>query len=172
MKRKKMETNVPNIRTNYSVTEKADGERRLLFINSEGYIYLIDTNMSFMFTGIQTSKKNIYNSLIDGELIFKNKFGNIINLFACFDVYFIKNEDRRHLNLVSSGEDMQNNVLSRLEYLERFVQVLRKDISKNYPNVVFDIVMKQFEYGSNIFHSCNKMFQRIKMDFTNTKQMA
>ena len=39
-------SNVPNIRQNFVVTEKADGERHLLFISSKGKIYLINTNMN------------------------------------------------------------------------------------------------------------------------------
>ena len=38
--------NVPNIRKDFVVTDKADGERRLMFIDTKGRIYLIDTNMS------------------------------------------------------------------------------------------------------------------------------
>ena len=30
----------------FVVTDKADGERRLMFIDTKGRIYLIDTNMS------------------------------------------------------------------------------------------------------------------------------
>ena len=62
----KEETKVSNIRNKYTVTEKADGERRLLYVNDKGNVYLIDTNMDFQFTGIKISKKNIFNSLIDG----------------------------------------------------------------------------------------------------------
>ena len=42
--------NVPNIRKDFVVTDKADGERRLMFIDPKGRIYLIDTNMSIIFT--------------------------------------------------------------------------------------------------------------------------
>ena len=59
---------IPNIRTNYTVTEKADGTRKLLFINSKGKIYFITTNMTVQFTGSQTPTKAIYNTIIDGEL--------------------------------------------------------------------------------------------------------
>ena len=48
------ESNVISIRDNYTVTEKADGERKMLFINEEGKIYLIDTNMNVIFTGTKT----------------------------------------------------------------------------------------------------------------------
>ena len=40
---------MPNIRNNYTVTDKADGERMLLFINSKGKIYMIDKNLNIIF---------------------------------------------------------------------------------------------------------------------------
>ena len=42
---------IANIRNNYTVTDKADGLRKLLFINNKGKIYLITTNMNVEFTG-------------------------------------------------------------------------------------------------------------------------
>ena len=39
---------IPNIRKQYTVTEKADGERRLMFISSKGKCYFIDTNMNVL----------------------------------------------------------------------------------------------------------------------------
>ena len=40
------DANIPNIRNGYTVTEKADGERKLLYIDETGKMYLIDTNMN------------------------------------------------------------------------------------------------------------------------------
>ena len=42
---KEEETNIPNIRKNYTVTDKADGARKLLFVAQNGKLYLITTNM-------------------------------------------------------------------------------------------------------------------------------
>lgn len=83
------DSNIINIRDDYTVTEKADGERKLLFINDEGNIYMIDTNMNVIFTGTKTKDKTIFNSLLDGEHIKHDKKGNLINLYAAFDIYFI-----------------------------------------------------------------------------------
>ena len=90
-------SNVPNIRKNFVVTEKADGERHLLFISSTGKIYLINTNMQIIFTGAKTINKDIFNSLLDGELISHDKFGKFINLYAGFDIYYLNKVDVRML---------------------------------------------------------------------------
>ena len=63
----------PNIRVNYTVTDKADGERKLMFISSNGRIYLIDTNMNIQFTGAITQNKKLGGTVIDGEHIKYNK---------------------------------------------------------------------------------------------------
>jgi hypothetical protein len=80
---------IPNIRTNYTVTDKADGMRKLLYINNDGKIYLIPMSMNIEFTGCKTENKEIFNTIIDGEHILHDKNGEFINLYAAFDVYFI-----------------------------------------------------------------------------------
>ena len=65
---------------NYTVTDKADGMRKLLYINNDGKIYLLTTSMNIEFTGCFTGVKEIFNSLIDGEHILHDKNGQFINL--------------------------------------------------------------------------------------------
>jgi|GEM_PF-3484772 len=88
---------VPNITEPYAycVTEKADGDRHLLFVNNTGKIYLINMNMSVIFTGAKTEEEKCFNSLLDGELILHNKTGKFINTFAAFDIYYINKLDVR-----------------------------------------------------------------------------
>lgn len=83
-------SNQPNIRKDFVVTEKADGERHLMFINDKGKIYLINTNMDIIFTGAKTQNEECFNSLFDGELISHDKTGKFINLYAAFDIYYYK----------------------------------------------------------------------------------
>jgi len=88
---------VPNITEPYSycVTEKADGERHLLYINNQGKIYLLNMNMNIIFTGAKTEEEKCFNSLLDGELILHNKTHQFINTFAVFDIYYLNNNDIR-----------------------------------------------------------------------------
>ena len=66
---------IPNIRKNYTVTDKADGDRKLMYINAKGLIYLIDTNMNVVFTGAKTENEDLLESLLDGEHIKNSKTG-------------------------------------------------------------------------------------------------
>ena len=97
-------SNIPNIRKDFVVTDKADGERNLLFISSKGKIYLINTNMQVIFTGAKTINKDIFNSLLDGELIANDKYGKFINLYAAFDIYYLNKVDVRMLPFVVKEE--------------------------------------------------------------------
>ena len=83
-----------NIHKYYTVTDKADGERHLLYIANNGKVYLIDINLNIKFTGCKVNNKKIYNTLLDGELILHNK-KVYINLFLVFDLYFVNKEDYR-----------------------------------------------------------------------------
>jgi len=119
-------SNVPNIRKDFVVTDKADGERHLLFINARGKIYLINTNMQVIFTGAKTINKDIFNTLIDGELIANDKFGKFINLYAAFDIYYLNKVDIRMLPFIikeepidsihsKSGEERTTNQKSKMK---------------------------------------------------------
>ena len=84
---------IGNIRNNYTVTDKADGMRKLLYINNDGKIYLLTTSMNIEFTGCFTGVKELFNSLIDGEHILHDKNGQFINLFAAFDIYYLNGKN-------------------------------------------------------------------------------
>ena len=101
-------SNIPNIRNNFVVTDKADGERNLLFITSKGKIYLINTNMQVIFTGAKTINKDIFNTLLDGELIANDKFGKFINLYAAFDIYYLNKVDVRMLPFIVKEEALDS----------------------------------------------------------------
>jgi len=132
------DTNVPNIRQDYSVTDKADGDRKMLFVNEEGRIYYIDKNMNITFTGCKTAEKTIFMSLIDGEHIKYDKTRNFINLYAAFDIYFVGNKNVRTKSFMydsldkEEGENEDGNQKEkfsindyRLPLLNKFVSLLK-----------------------------------------------
>ena len=159
------DSNIPNIRVNYSVTDKADGERYLLYISSEGKLYLIDINMNLIFTGSITNNKAYFNSIIDGEYITHDKYGYGISLFACFDIYFLKKEDvRKHIFINNDVDfDVKKEKITRLKLLKDLVENLKiKSITKN-KNVFSRLVIqvKHFEVSNDIFKSTKNIHTRI-----------
>jgi len=92
---KKEGSTLGNVLENYTVTDKADGERKLLYIHENGRIYLLDNNFNVEFTGMKTDEKTIYNTILDGEHIKHDKQGRQYYLYAAFDAYFIHGKNFR-----------------------------------------------------------------------------
>jgi hypothetical protein len=125
------DVNIPNItaENSFCVTDKADGERHLLYVNNNGKIYLINTNMSVIFTGAKTSENAYFNSLIDGELILHNKEGKFINTYAAFDIYYINGLDIRTKPFikVSNQDERYFKEGTRLNMLKEFIKNLQPE---------------------------------------------
>ena len=119
---------VPNITEPfaYCVTDKADGDRHLLYVNQTGKIYLINMNMNVIFTGAKTTEEKCFNSLIDGELILHNKKNQFINTFAAFDIYYINNLDVRARPFVQTQNKDEKYFKEgcRLPILKEFIKIL------------------------------------------------
>mgnify|MGYP000421591550 CR=1 FL=1 len=155
---------IGNIRKPYTVTEKADGMRKLLFINKTGKIYLIDTNMNVQFTGMKTSSKTHHNSILDGEHILYDKHGLFLNMYAAFDIYYINDEDQRTKKFVNHTTDDTPGEEFRLNKLDTFVRTLNaQHIIKDGNQMVIN--RKVFEVSPNehsIFNACKQIHNRIE----------
>ena len=134
------ENNV-NIRRNYCVTEKADGERNLLYIDDLGVVYLINRQELIRKTGLTI--KNHPNTLLDGEYVTKLKGGYDIKLFLVFDLYFLDGEDLRERILMRMGKQKTEDSgieKSRLEILGDMLKDI--DIGES-----MEIRKKEFLFG-------------------------
>ena len=174
-------SNEPNIRKDFVVTDKADGERHLMYISNEGKVYLINTNMDVIFTGSKTNNKECFNTLLDGELISHDKSGIFINLYAAFDVYFVKKQDvRNYTFMLMEKED--NIYKSRYQILKWFEASLRllsitdstrtdettvTEIAYGSKRIISPIKFSAKEFFPNssnqsIFDGCNAILQKEK----------
>jgi hypothetical protein len=111
----------------YCVTEKADGDRHLLYVNNRGMIYLISMNMSVIFTGAKTEESKCFQSLLDGELILHNKQGDYINVFAAFDIYYIHETDIRSRPFINTftKDERYFKEGCRLPIMKEFIKLLK-----------------------------------------------
>jgi mRNA (guanine-N7-)-methyltransferase len=120
--------------TIYSVTDKADGLSKLLYIvglehfndtfsdninnplkltleklqkynKYVGNIYLIDSNLVVYSTGLNVSNTKFHNTLINGEYINHDINNNVVNLFRAYDIYIDNFESTIHLPLISENEE-------------------------------------------------------------------
>jgi hypothetical protein len=172
-------SNEPNIRNDFVVTEKADGDRHLMYISDEGKIYLINTNMDVIFTGAKTQNKECFNSLLDGELISHDKNGKFINMYATFDIYFVKKQDVRAYTfmLLETEKDPFKSRYQILKYFEKnlndisILKNIKNDEKKekslsNLHKFMSPIrfVTKEFFPNNNkktIFEGCNTILQKM-----------
>ena len=180
------DSSIVNIRNNYCVTEKADGDRKLLYISNNGKIYLIDTNMNVIFTGSKTNEKTIFNSLLDGEHIREDKHNKYLNMFAGFDLYYVNGKSVREYPFINyllhdeleEGKPEEEIVSKkfRLELLSELIELLKPiSILESSSNVEVepkenkktnDLIVKcksfnaASEYG-NIFNACSKKLSDI-----------
>jgi len=152
----------PNIRENFTVTDKADGERKLLYVSSEGNIYLIDTNMNVINTGTRTSDKTLFFSIVDGEHIKHDRNNKYINLYAAFDLYYVNKRsirERPFYPTSSSEEDNEEDNVKeqkqepRLPLLQKFIELLK-------PHSIFEdmekgeVTPKENKYATDFIVKC------------------
>lgn len=138
-----------SILSGYTVTEKADGERLLLYINKKGNCYLINSSYRIEDTGMIASKE-VYNSLIDGEYILCNKRKDIHkkNIFAAFDIYFINNKKITDLPLIDKNKCRYNELKSVPDNI---------DISKS----TIEFIVKTHYYSDNILNDNKKILESV-----------
>ena len=164
------DSNIPNIYQPYTVTDKADGLRKLLFVHKNGKIYMIDTNMGVQFTGLKTESIEHVNSILDGEHVLFDKNGMPLDLYASFDIYYINGEDKRDLTFVkrpaSEDEEEDDESSNRLDLLSKFISTLKpKSVSETN---VLNIEMKSFVYSSgksdtaSIFDACKLIMEKTE----------
>ena len=164
--------NVPTILENYCVTDKADGSRCLLYISSNGRIYMIDSNMNVIFSGAHTDEKTLHDSLLDGEHIKYDKKGDYINLYAAFDIYYVHGKsireyafERDELDMVSSDNKFRRPLLVRaISLLNPKSIVPSATTGKSDDKCGFSVKCKQFQIASTsrtIFEGCSTILSDI-----------
>lgn len=123
-----------NILKNYGVTYKADGYKRLLIINEEGQIYLIDNSFNVYKTEFKIDKK-YKNTIIECEKV-KDKY-------LVYDILFYKGDDKRNLYFnFPSGE-------SRYKLLKTFVETINIKL----------IDLKKYYFG-NMYEKSRKLWEK------------
>nr|QDY52457.1 mRNA capping enzyme [Mimiviridae sp. ChoanoV1] len=135
-----------NIRRNYCVTEKADGERTLLFVDEEGNVFLINRQEQVRKMNIKFN--NYTNVLLDGEYITKLKGNYDIKLYLIFDLYFLNGEDFRERIFMRMGKQKQEDSdveKSRLEVLDDLLS--NCEIEVNGDGEKMELRKKDFVFG-------------------------
>ena len=157
-----------NIRKNYTVTDKADGERNLLIVSKNSGVYLLNRRDDIKYLGCKLP--GLEGTVLDGEFIQKDKHGNPISLFMVFDIYFNKGEDTRDRILNRSEEQKVIGKVktSRLEILsELFTDDRLEPLYDNGDETNnVRIIKKKFYYGNcdNYDPAVDKEISRLESE--------
>lgn len=99
---------VVTVQEGYAVTEKADGERMLMYVWKDRRCYLINNTFQVFETGLFANSTDMIDTLLDGEYIAWDKLegGNQnSDIFMVFDMYATGGKSIMELPLISSNND-------------------------------------------------------------------
>lgn len=149
----------------YCVTDKADGERMLLFVNKKGEAFFINSDLeirpsSFNFIGAGTSTRAISGPiLMDGEYVSaRHRIDNVQkDLFAAFDIYFVKDEAVYKYPLVSTTTSS-----GKTRY-----DILKDVCSKCGEAMYHELVAKthSFAEGDNMRDACKALLSKKTLPY-------
>jgi hypothetical protein len=145
---------ITSILTEYTVTEKADGERLLMYINGAGGVYLINNSHQVIDTGLKSTSE-LYNSLIDGEYIAcnKRKDNSAVGLYASFDMYYYNGKKITQLPLIADASSGSGSE-SRYSYLMKTDKLLKH---KGKNEFAMDYIVKEHLYSKDILGDCKNI---------------
>jgi hypothetical protein len=123
------EDNGVTVMQGYAVTDKADGTRKMMYINAAGECFFLTSRLTV--ENVNSVCLPLKGTLLDGEFV-----DGI--LYTVFDIYFLKGEDCRTLKLNA-----------RLFKVKEAVQLLE-------PVCKYRVTAKTFYQEENIFDSCNR----------------
>ncbi len=147
---------VDNLPNRYSVTDKADGERKYLIIY-DGRCFLISTNLTVVDIGLEVDTK-LSGTILDGEFIFLSKFNKYI--YMGFDCILYKD--------INVKEEIKFS--KRLEYLDEAVYEINKCDYKH--KSVYDLKDKLNDLDKILdFHKKNliEFYNDINKEITSKK---
>lgn len=147
------------MKDHYTITDKADGESRLMYINNDGMCYFIDNMLNFYDAKITVNDNNYNNSLFNGEFIYHNDQW----IYAIFDVYFQNSKEVYNKNL-----DVRYGIIKglndKLEYNEdnnKKINIIYKkfyhyekegtNFEKDDPNVVIRKMSDLIDNNDSIY---------------------
>jgi SAM-dependent methyltransferase len=157
-----IDPDVPNIRSGYNVTDKADGLRAMGFVNKQGELFLIDMSLNIYRTGLKNEK--CAQSIVDGEWVTISKDGRAINHYLIFDIYYT-NEGKNisTLPFVTYKDDIiDNEAETRYNFLRKWYDDWRDEtqtIAKGVTDATRLIIStKRFQFATpnnaTIFRAC------------------
>ena len=157
-----IDPSIPNIRSSYNVTDKADGLRAMGFINQKGDLFLFDQSMNVYRTGLHN--ESCAGTLLDGEWVTLTSMGETVNHYMVFDIYYYGGENVSTLPFVTFAEglvDQGGN--SRYSKMKEWQLKWRENTTLTAKGIGKErallVALKNFKFGSannlSIFQACS-----------------
>lgn len=149
---------VTSVLRNYAVTDKADGERMLLYVDEVGQCFLINNTYQIRNTGIRAKSNAIYQTLLDGEYIASHLMKNAqTDLFAVFDIYYLGGENVMKLPLMDTTQP------SRYMKMELVMDSSYWDTADS--NITLGLKKQVAADGKEMFNACKKILEDKKRPY-------
>lgn len=128
-----------NILKNYTVTNKADGDRCFLVVMRDKRVIRVTPNGTIAWTGMEANDDSHVGDVLDGEYLSDR------SLFCIFDTYVYRKKDVRRLPLLVSEQDSPSE--SRMGCAKAFVADLSKDFTSVLSATPMRVVTKLYLSG-------------------------
>ena len=134
-------SNKPYIYKDYTVTDKADGERFILFVDRKDRVYLIDDRMNVLRTDVIA--KGLESTMMDGELVITFEKGIKVYNYYAFDILYSRSEKVYDYPLFPKSE--RDRESSRFYKLESAIRTFQKaDVPYINGVSIFNISAKSY----------------------------
>jgi len=161
---------IQSILNNYCVTDKADGERMLMYISKIGEAYLINNVFDVIDTGMKVSNPKLMGSILDGEYIkfTQRRDNNTNDIFAAFDIYFIDGKSVMDLPLIKQNKsktqqqdkDTKNTNDNRYSIIQFVCD--KKNWVDSFSSIELRYKEHVFAEGKEMFSACKDFLQQAR----------
>lgn len=156
---------VTSIRSGYAVTDKADGERMLLYVDANLDAYLLNNTLDIKATGLKARSSALANTLLDGEFITRHESKHMKDLFAVFDLYFLTGKSTMGFPLMIGPNALGSARAqsSRYALMQDALKASNWDISRS----VVDLRLKKHYAGDGgaLFQHCKQLLESTDLPY-------
>ena len=115
-----------NIQINYLVTDKTDGERHLLYIDSKGSVFGIDRMNNIKSFGL--TMPSLRDTILDGEFVTRSIDGKQLNNFYIFDAYIYLGECiMQKAFLINKPSGRHHAILEVIKYFDSGSNIIQNN---------------------------------------------
>lgn len=169
---KEIQDEVPNIRTGYNVTDKADGLRAMGLVDASGELFLLDQSLNVYRTGLQNAA--CANSMVDGEWVTMSHDKRAIHHYLLFDIYYEEGRSVSRLPFATFTPEGQldGDGMSRYVRMKNWYALWTQDTKTIVPRLTESnrlmVMLKRFEFATALDDS---VFTRCATRILETKRI-